>query len=392
MPILGSLSVLWGLLRRVPLPELLRRLRVRYGPLFLIRTGPVSQVWVGDPDVLRRVYELPECSGRPVSFKDPFGDFLFLVREPGPAEVIRERQTAWLDANLRADAIGASTEEAMSRLWPLLDGPEPRAWPGTAVRTAMYSAVTTALLGRECVVSDAELEMLMAATTEYSEMRAKGKFGKRGARKGQLPPGATDIRRIIGGALARAGRTDSELALPLVVAASVGGAEIFPTLLQWIALDLAQRPAEQEEAARAAASGDNAALMRCIYAVLRRTAYSVALGPPRKILADAVVDGVQLPAGALLFAMHPALVDSALGRAPPADEDFASYAFGVGPRACLGRKLAEALLPAALGALLHRYSIALADPAGSNTVRGELQGQLIRPVDAPALKWEVRGA
>ena len=31
------------------------------------------KVWVGDPDVLRRVYNVPECCGRPASFKDPGG-------------------------------------------------------------------------------------------------------------------------------------------------------------------------------------------------------------------------------------------------------------------------------------------------------------------------------
>ena len=34
------------------------------------------------PEKLKDVYDLPGCCGRPASFRDPFGDFLFLVRTP----------------------------------------------------------------------------------------------------------------------------------------------------------------------------------------------------------------------------------------------------------------------------------------------------------------------
>ena len=50
-------------------------------PIFLLKLGPSKQVWVS-PEKLSKVYELPQCAGRPASFKDPFGDFLFLVRDP----------------------------------------------------------------------------------------------------------------------------------------------------------------------------------------------------------------------------------------------------------------------------------------------------------------------
>ena len=36
--------------------------------------------------MLPQVYELPQCAGRPATFKDPFGDFLFLVRDPKDTE------------------------------------------------------------------------------------------------------------------------------------------------------------------------------------------------------------------------------------------------------------------------------------------------------------------
>ena len=59
-------------------------------------------MWVDDPEALRTIYEIPECSGRPVSFDDPFGSFLFLTKLPETAAPIRERQKAWLEANLRS--------------------------------------------------------------------------------------------------------------------------------------------------------------------------------------------------------------------------------------------------------------------------------------------------
>ena len=45
-------------------------------------------------------------------------------------------------------------------------------------------------------------------------------------------------------AIRRSGKED--VVLPLMVAASVGGAEIFPTLLQWILLHYAQEEKQRE--------------------------------------------------------------------------------------------------------------------------------------------------
>eukprot|EP00418_Pyrodinium_bahamense_P004213 CAMPEP_0179021106 /NCGR_PEP_ID=MMETSP0796-20121207/5718_1 /TAXON_ID=73915 /ORGANISM="Pyrodinium bahamense, Strain pbaha01" /LENGTH=329 /DNA_ID=CAMNT_0020716925 /DNA_START=121 /DNA_END=1106 /DNA_ORIENTATION=+ len=287
LPFLGSPRVLWALLMQIPLLDVLKDLRAEYGPLLMFKTGPVCQVWVGDPEVLRRVYELPECSGRPVSFKDPFGDFLFLVREPESAAPIRERQQAWLKTNLHKEVVRTALVAAIPRLKPLLDTPGVQPWPAACVKTVMYATVTDAFLGSKGLMSDSELEEFMVATKEYSEMRVKGKFGQKGGGDLGLPPGAAKIREVLSAALVRSGL---EAALPLIVAASIGGCEIFPTLLHWIMLFLAREPSRQEAAAEAAAAGDSEGLMREIYQVLRRTAYSVALGPPRKILADAVVD------------------------------------------------------------------------------------------------------
>ena len=189
------------------------------------------------------------------------------------------------------------------------------------------------------------------------------------------------------------------------------------------------------------------------WGALRSIPYSIALGPPRKVLADAVVatqpmlcwcivftlckgftffqtsqfiefvywvywrclakDDMLIPEGALLFALHPAIVDLAVGKS--SSEDRAKWARNLGsqglilwrdvcysqwpilagrllkvclrgrflprlwscvkcawlrgfiwrqsaeliwgPRSCLGKPLAEAILPAVLGSVLERYKL-----------------------------------
>ncbi|CAJ1329288.1 unnamed protein product, partial [Effrenium voratum] len=224
----------------------------------MLKFGPSRQVWVS-PEMLDKVYEKPECAGRPASFKDPFGEFLFLVRDPKDAEPIREKQKAWLEKNLDAAKIGEAAKSALAEhVWPVLEAAE-QEFPADQMRVATYSAVTTAMLG-ESQLSAKELDRLMSATREYSEMRVKKKFGK-GA--DGTPPGAADIREIVEAAIGRTGRTD--VVLPLMVAASIGGAEIFPTLLHWIFLHFAREPSRQEAAAAAAKRGDNAELLSEVY-------------------------------------------------------------------------------------------------------------------------------
>lgn len=142
--------MLWAMLRGEPLQDMLAGLRSKYGPIFLIKTGPVQQVWIGDPEVLRSIYELPQCSGRPVSFDDPFGNFLFLTKQPEAAEPIRAAQKAWLEANLQSEAVAAAAEAAMAQeVLPALAGAAgaPLQWPEDAIRTAMYGAISRTILG-----------------------------------------------------------------------------------------------------------------------------------------------------------------------------------------------------------------------------------------------------
>ena len=145
------------MLRGKPLQDTLAGLRAKYGPIFLIKTGPVQQVWIGDPKVLKSVYEMPQCSGRPVSFDDPFGNFLFLTKQPDVAEPIRAKQKAWLEANLQSDVVADAAEAAFAReVLPVLAkaAGAPLQWPEDAVRTAMYGAISRTILGEAGLNSD----------------------------------------------------------------------------------------------------------------------------------------------------------------------------------------------------------------------------------------------
>merc|ERR1712118_652963 len=66
------------------------------------------------------------------------------------------------------------------------------------------------------------------------------------------------------------------------------------------------------------------------------------------------------------------------------------YVFGVGPRACMGKQISEALLPAVVGAILRRYRVEPADSAWYAKRMGEQRGQLNYPVNPPLLCWKRR--
>jgi cytochrome P450 len=386
---LGSLSFMWDLLvQKVPFTEILRDLRTEYGPLFLIQTGPAKQVWVSDPDMLKRILGLLECCGRPATFEDPFGGFLFFTADPEKAVVSREQQRAWLAANLQEAAIQPAVDDEVQRLWPSLDIATPQPWPAEAIKTIFYAAITRALLGDDGLMSDQELTDWMAATKDFTEQSSRNMKGKKESKK--RIDGAERIKEIVLGAMERAGRDDAHIALPVLVASTVGGTEHIPNLLHWTFLYFMREPSRQEAAAQAAIRGDSKSLLREIYAALRRMPYSGAIGPPRKIVADVEAYDMLLPKGALVFAMHPAIVDEALGREPPDHDDFSSYVFGVGPRACLGKQISEALLPAVVGAILRRYRVEPADSAWYAKRLGEQRGQLNYPVNPPLLCWKRR--
>jgi len=143
---------------------------------------------------------------------------------------------------------------------------------------------------------------------------------------------ADQVGALLETALARS-RSPRELK-PLLVSATVGGAEIFPLLLQWAVLRLAVdpsaqqrlhddlRPVEQtttlstEEESGAAAGGKAPAkrpgefgplFIQAVAACARDCPVSAAIGPPRKLTSAVEFAGFLLPAEAIVFGLHPGL-------------------------------------------------------------------------------------
>ena len=161
---------------------------------------------------------------------------------------------------------------------------------------------------------------------------------------------ADQVGALLETALARSG-SPRELK-PLLVSATVGGAEIFPLLLQWAVLRLAvdpsaqqrlhddlRRPAEPatEVSSGAAAHGKAAAncpgafgplFIQAVAACARDCPVSAAIGPPRKLTSAVEFAGFMLPAEAIVFGMHPGLCAAEGGA--PWETDKASTAMGAG--------------------------------------------------------------
>ena len=105
--------------------------------------------------------------------------------------------------------------------------------------------------------------------------------------------------------------TSSDL-LPLLVSATVGGAEIFPLILHWIVLRLSVNAETQkllfnELPANESQPPSSALFTQTVSACCFDCPYSPAIGPPRKLLQEIDFDGIKLPAESIVFAMHPGL-------------------------------------------------------------------------------------
>mmetsp|Transcript_177 Transcript_177/g.536 ORF Transcript_177/g.536 Transcript_177/m.536 type:complete len:466 (-) Transcript_177:56-1453(-) len=385
LPLLGSMSLIWSLMRGQSLPQVLGRYRAKYGPIFMLKAGPLRQVWIDDPELFRRIYERPECAGRLTPNGDPYGGSLFHTRDLARAAEIRQQQEAWWTGRSSKIDVRAMVEAAMMRVWPSLDAGGSMEWPTELVRSAMYDVIMRTYLG--------DLDGLMTEVEDL--MQAIAKYGPYAVKRIPEKKHAPIIRQLVDTVLARytaRGGDNAELLRPMLANAAIGGAELLPGLLQWIFIIFAQEPALQATAASAAAAGNRDALLGLMYGVLRRAPFGVALGPPRCVLTETVVDGICLPEGAMLFAMHPAIADSALRRSPadsPASgEEFASYAFGVGPRKCIGRELVETVLVGAVGEVLKRYRVTLKGSPG--VVHPKMAGMFCIPADPPMMTWEHR--
>lgn len=198
------------------------------------------------------------------------------------------------------------------------------------------------------------MRALLAATAGYRK-RGSASLGQRFAQwlglageEGKVGY-ADQVGALLETVLARSG-APHELK-PLLVSATVGGAEIFPLLLQWAVLRLAvdplaqqrlhddlRRPAEpatEESGATADGKASNRPrafgplFIQAVAACARDCPVSAAIGPPRKLTSAVEFAGFMLPAEAIVFGMHPGLC-AAQGGAPWETNKASSTAMGAG--------------------------------------------------------------
>jgi len=90
IPLIGSVNFAWRIFKKLPLSETLKVYRKRFGDLFELKTGPVKQYWITDPNgsITWNVLNEKNCSGRSELMETAFGDeFLFLTRNADKAKV-----------------------------------------------------------------------------------------------------------------------------------------------------------------------------------------------------------------------------------------------------------------------------------------------------------------
>uniref|UniRef100_A0A0G4GFX2 Cytochrome P450 n=1 Tax=Chromera velia CCMP2878 TaxID=1169474 RepID=A0A0G4GFX2_9ALVE len=373
----------------LPVRQVFAECRRNYGPVFCVKAGPTTQVWIGNFKVLEKIYALPECSGRLELEGRPFGDFLFRLEDPTEAQKVREEQAAWIKRNIVGKDNSAAVSEGMESFYSHVmniskEGVQAVDFPFDEVSNSIYRVLIGTLWGSYSL-SDEELARLRDALHEFLQFRLAPNEKKRTAL-------AQDIRSIILKGLQRLSASNSEsdnedltrIVLPLTVATITGGVDVLPTFFEWLVLYLASDPEKQSLLRQLdpVSPEGHALYLKEIYRCLRVCPYSIGMGPPRRTIADVTItldpqdfdspaeaeveerQSFTIPKGALLFALHPTVTDEAGRAAGASEEEYGRQAFGTGLRSCIGRPIAEGLLPLLVHDLLRKFEVNLiaADP------------------------------
>ncbi|GMH58843.1 hypothetical protein TrRE_jg12723 [Triparma retinervis] len=396
--------------------------RRQLGPVFMAKTGPINQLWIDDDHLASKIYAMEEASGRSQLSKPVFGgDFLFLVRDVNRARDIRSRQKSLLTERSSSLAVLKAVESC--GMPGIVKGSFAGdgecsgddecssavvSWPTREISSASFNALVTLYVGCQPLSSE-DVGRLLTAVAGYRRRGVPNLIQALSRSLGisKKLSFTDEINYLLGEVVSRSGAS-AEL-LPLLVSATVGGAEIFPLLLQWCVLRLA---VDKETQDRLHAMLDNPSgpsipplFIKVAAACARDCPVSAAIGPPRKITAPTMIEGYgEIPAESIAFAMHPGL-RARDGGAPwevglkggtwklDLEGGLGGWMmFGEGPRACPAGEQSLNFLAAGIMVLVREFEW---EPGGGVEERRRMfeirgDGSLLVPKFETPLKFTVR--
>jgi len=237
LPLIGSTSLIGATINNKVVEELVS-LRREHGPIFLAKTGPVTQVWVDDAEMVNELFSMESATGRSQLKKPVFGgDFLFLVRDVERARKIRSNQKALLGERSSSPSVLAAVDSSnlsviISEQLDQSNSEGAVSWPSKRIASASFNALVFLYVGCHPLTAD-EVDRLLRAVAGYRR-RGIPNFVEVIARTFGVSKKLSftdEINGLLSEVVSRA-NVSPEL-LPLLVSATVGGAEIFPLLLQW---------------------------------------------------------------------------------------------------------------------------------------------------------------
>ncbi|GMI17646.1 hypothetical protein TrLO_g13869 [Triparma laevis f. longispina] len=410
LPLLGSPSFISATIRNEVVQELVSTRR-DHGPIFLVKTGPITQVWVDDIDLANTLFSMESAAGRSQLKKPVFGgDFLFLVRDVKRARTIRSNQKALLAERSSSSAVSSAVQS--SNLPQIINdclavsSSSSISWPSKTISAAAFNALITLYIGTQPLSED-EVERLLNAVAGYRR-RGPATFVQAIASALGISKKLSftdEINELLDSVVVRA-NASPEL-LPLLVSATVGGAEIFPLLLQWSVLRLSVDKATQDSLYSSLLSNPGSSVppifLQAAAACARDCPVSAATGPPRKITETTYINNYEIPAEAICFAMHPGL-KAADGVAPwevglqektwPIHLKGATGSwpmFGSGPRACPASEQSLNFIASSIAMLVRNFEWEVACDGGvSSMFEFEGDGSLLVPKVDTKLKFRKR--
>ncbi|GMH87529.1 hypothetical protein TrST_g13300 [Triparma strigata] len=377
LPLIGSTSLIEATINNKVVEELVS-LRREHGPIFLAKTGPVTQVWVDDAEIANELFSMESTAGRSQLKKPVFGgDFLFLVRDVERARKIRSNQKALLAERSSSPSVLAAVDSSnlsaiiSEQLDQSNNSKVGVSWPSKRIASASFDALVSLYVGCQPLTVD-EVDRLLRAVAGYRRRGVPNVFEVIARTFGvsKKLSFTDEINGLLSEVVSRA-NVSPEL-LPLLVSATVGGAEIFPLLLRWSVLRLSVDKATQKRLHEELVGNPDKTssvppmFIQVAAACARDCPVSAATGPPRKITQPTLINGYEIPAESIAFSLHPGL-RAAGGGAPwevglhedtwPLEMKGATSwgMFGGGPRACPASEQSLNFLASSIATLVRDF-------------------------------------